>query len=59
MHVLATLEVFRNQASPDLASVLDKGIETTKSHLEMAQKIAQSLEKEASTETAQRSSTSR
>jgi predicted outer membrane protein len=45
MEVLATLEVFRNQASPELANVLDKGIETTKSHLEHAQKIAKALEK--------------
>jgi predicted outer membrane protein len=43
--VLATLEVFRNQASPELASVLDKGIETTKTHLEHAKQIAQSLER--------------
>jgi predicted outer membrane protein len=45
MEVLATLEVFRNQASPELASVLDKGIQTTKSHLDEAKKIAKSLEK--------------
>ena len=45
MHVLAELEVFRNQASPELASVLDKGIETTKGHLEQAKTIAQALEK--------------
>ncbi|HZZ29910.1 MAG TPA: DUF4142 domain-containing protein [Pirellulales bacterium] len=46
MQVLATLEVVRNQASPELAAVLDKGIETTKSHLEHAKKIAKALEKE-------------
>jgi predicted outer membrane protein len=46
MHVLATLEVFRNQASPELGSVLDKGIETTKSHLDKAQQIAKSLDKQ-------------
>jgi predicted outer membrane protein len=48
MQVLATLEVVRNQASPELASVLDKGIETTKTHLEHAQKLAKSLESTAS-----------
>lgn len=42
--VLAELEVFRNQASPELASLLDKGIETTKTHLEHAKTIAKSLE---------------
>ena len=45
MHVLAELEVLRSHVSPELASVLDKGIETTKSHLEHAQKIAQALER--------------
>ncbi len=48
MHVLATLEVFRNQASPEFAQVLDKGIETTKSHLEEAQMVARALESQAS-----------
>jgi predicted outer membrane protein len=48
VQVLATLEVFRNQASPELASVLDKGIETTNSHLEHAKKIAESLDQQAS-----------
>lgn len=43
--VLAELEVFRNQASPELASLLDKGIQTTKTHLEHAKTIAKSLEK--------------
>ena len=45
MHVLAELEVIRSHVSPELASVLDKGIETTKSHLEHAQKIAKALER--------------
>ena len=44
MQVLAELEVFRNQASPELASLLDKGIQTTKTHLEHAKTIAKSLE---------------
>jgi predicted outer membrane protein len=44
VEVLATLEVFRNQASPELAAVLGKGIETTKTHLEHAQQLAKSLE---------------
>jgi predicted outer membrane protein len=48
VEVLATLEVFRNQASPELASVLDKGIETTKSHLEHAKKIAEALDQQSS-----------
>jgi predicted outer membrane protein len=58
MHVLATLEVVRNQASPELAAVLDKGIETTKSHLEHAQKIMKALDQQ-STETARRDSSKR
>ena len=45
MHVLAELEVIRSHVSPELAAVLDKGIETTKSHLEHAQKIAKALER--------------
>lgn len=44
VEVLATLEVFRNQASPELAAVLGKGIETTKTHLEHAQQLAKSLD---------------
>jgi len=48
VEVLATLEVFRSQASPELASVLDKGIETTKSHLEHAKKIAEALDQQSS-----------
>ncbi len=47
--VLATLEVFRNQASPELASVLDKGIETTKTHLDHAKQIVKSLDQQSST----------
>jgi predicted outer membrane protein len=46
VEVLATLEVFRNQASPELAAVLDKGIETTKTHLEHAQQLAKSLDQQ-------------
>lgn len=46
MHVLATLEVVRNQASPELAAVLDKGIETTKTHLDHAEKIAKALDQQ-------------
>lgn len=46
MHVLATLEVVRNHASPELAVVLDKGIETTKAHLDHAQKIAKTLDQQ-------------
>jgi putative membrane protein len=46
MLVLGTLEVFRNHASPELAGVMDKGIETTKSHLDEAEKVAKSLEKD-------------
>jgi predicted outer membrane protein len=43
MQVLAELEVFRNQASPELASLLDKGIATTKTHLEQAKTLEKSL----------------
>jgi predicted outer membrane protein len=43
MQVLAELEVFRNQASPELASLLDKGIQTTKTHLEHAKTLENSL----------------
>ena len=43
MQVLATLEVARQYASPELASLLDKGIETTKMHLDDARKIAETL----------------
>ena len=44
MHMLATLEVVRDQASPDLRDVLDKATKTTKSHLEHAQELAKSFE---------------
>src|SRR4029077_11478073 len=40
MHVFATLEVIRNQGPPDLNQVLEAGLETTKSHLDEAKKIA-------------------
>ena len=46
MQVLATLEVARQHVSPELASLLDQGAETTKMHLDAAQKIAKSLERE-------------
>ena len=45
VHLLAELEVLRSHVSPELASVLDKGIETAKSHLEEAQKLGKSLER--------------
>jgi putative membrane protein len=46
MEVLATLEVARDHVSSDLASLLDKGIETTKMHLDDAQKIAKALDRQ-------------
>jgi predicted outer membrane protein len=45
MHMIAEMEVLRSHVSPELASVLDKGVETAKSHLEEAQKLAKSLER--------------
>ncbi len=45
VHMIAELEVLRSHVSPELAAVLDKGIETAKSHLEEAQKLAKSLER--------------
>ncbi|HEY2883050.1 MAG TPA: DUF4142 domain-containing protein [Pirellulales bacterium] len=46
MEVLATLEVVRNHASPEFVALLDKGIETTKTHLDHAQKIAKAWERQ-------------
>ena len=45
VHMIAELEVLRSHVSPELAAVLDKGIETAKSHLEEVQKLAKSLER--------------
>jgi predicted outer membrane protein len=45
MHMIAEMEVLRSHVSPELAAVIDKGVETAKSHLEEAQKLAKSLER--------------
>jgi predicted outer membrane protein len=53
--VLATLEVFKDQqVSPDLRSVIDKGIQTTQEHLDHAKKLAENLERQGARETASR-----
>jgi len=44
MQMLDTLKVFKNHASPEMASVLDKGRDTTESHLEHAKKLMKELE---------------
>jgi len=52
---LATLEVFKDQqVSPDLRSVIDKGIQTTQEHLDHARKLADNLERRGGRETASR-----
>ena len=56
MQMLAALEVLRNHVSSDLASVIDNGIQTTKTHLERAQKLAKELDQGSNQETAQRDS---
>ena len=53
--VLATLEVFKDQQiSPDLRSVVEKGIQTTQEHLDHAKKLADNLERQGGRETAAR-----
>lgn len=53
--VLATLEVFKDQqVSPDLRSVIEKGIQTTQEHLDHAKKLADNLERQGGRETASR-----
>ena len=52
---LATLEVFKDQqVSPDLRSVIEKGIQTTQEHLDHAKKLADNLERQGGRETASR-----
>ena len=51
---LATLEVFKDQASPDLRSVIEKGIQTTQEHLDHAKRLADNLDRQGGRETASR-----
>jgi hypothetical protein len=52
---LATLEVFKDQQiSPDLRSVVEKGIQSTQEHLDHAKKLADNLERQGGRETAAR-----
>jgi len=44
MQMLDTLKVFKNHASPEMASLLDKGRDTTESHLDHAKKLMKELE---------------
>jgi len=44
MQMLDTLKVFKNHASPELASLLDKGRETTEMHLDHAKKLMKELD---------------
>ena len=54
---LATLEVFKDQqVSPELRSVIEKGIQTTQEHLDHARKLADNLEQRGGRETASRPS---
>jgi len=53
--VLATLEVFKDQqVSPDFRSAIEKGIQTTREHLDHAKKLADTLERRGGRETASR-----
>lgn len=52
---LAALEVFKDQqVSPELRSVIEKGIQTTQEHLDQAKKLADNLERRSGRETASR-----
>ena len=49
MEMLDTLKVSRKHASPELQAVLQKGEQTTKQHLEHAERLAKQVEKETGT----------
>jgi len=44
--MLATLQAARQQASPQLARLIDEGIETTEQHLDHAREIAENLQRD-------------